>query len=658
MNLLCIRRGVSQATQTELIQNQLYHLERMLQAMTAEEPTWLLAAGHYPIFSDSSSGNVTELITYLLPLLQKYHVHAYLCGHDHLSEHLTFQNMHFFVAGAGSMTDKISKKSAAMLQWAGPGYAAFAYMDATPETLTIRYVDIDNVEQYEFTLTDPHERTAVDSDPPAQQTDDGADTGDDTGPADGSDPPPGPVDGSDLDKLQERIEEEENKVTIAVAVAAASSGLLALSAILVLVYFYGGKTGVFWKKKNAAEEKSRKVDDGVDPKQPLELLETSLPTCSTCNAAKPTWTSPYTDEDDTDDSDGLNDADQDSDEAVWSHSYGTSTDGDPATAFTTNSAPPPPILPTLLHQRLSLPRPSHRYASYNNSPQSGLSPDGSGSQSRSSSQEDSHSGSYSSYSSYSSYLSERSLPPPRASVKGSSFLTFLSLPTFLRSATSSFSSLHDSPPTMPGTSSTRGSAQPSTASSQSSVAMPVRYPHHRRNYQQLSGSEYVRLDEQHTRTVSGPRVVTTQPPRPVPASTNTMAHQPIPSRLSDTIQRHFVRGPLAPSTEAAAVPVQHVHFAPLQSAPRRQPAIFPVPLVPIVEIRGDDATASTLTAASIQPISSVSDGSADSDELQRAVTPLFVPVHSPEHLAHLRRKHNQPCDDVKSAHRRVKSSSL
>jgi hypothetical protein len=230
-------------------------------------------------------------------------------------------------------------------------------------------------------------------------------------------------------------------------------------------------------------------------------------------------------------------------------------------------------------------------------------------------------------------------------------LTFLSLPTFLRSATSSFSSLHDPPPTVTATASTRGGAQPSTASSQSSAAMPVRYAHHRRSYQKLSGSEYVRLDEQHNATVSGPRVVTTQPPRPSPASTYTVAHQ----RLNDTTQRHFVRTPFASSTEAAAVPVQHVHFAPHQSAPRRQPA---VPLVPIVEIRGDDATASTLTAASVEPISSVSDGSADSDQPQSAVTPLYVPVHSPEHLAHLRRKHHQSCDDVKSAHRRVKSSSL
>ena len=49
-------------------------------------PTWLLVAGHYPIYSAGEHGDTTELQTYLVPLFRKYNVDAYFCGHDHLSE--------------------------------------------------------------------------------------------------------------------------------------------------------------------------------------------------------------------------------------------------------------------------------------------------------------------------------------------------------------------------------------------------------------------------------------------------------------------------------------------------------------------------------------------------------------------------------------------
>jgi 3',5'-cyclic AMP phosphodiesterase CpdA len=72
--------------QAERISNQLAHIERMLNDSIEAKPTWLLVAGHYPVVSRGQHGDISELKTYLLPLLEKYHVHAYFCGHDHLSE--------------------------------------------------------------------------------------------------------------------------------------------------------------------------------------------------------------------------------------------------------------------------------------------------------------------------------------------------------------------------------------------------------------------------------------------------------------------------------------------------------------------------------------------------------------------------------------------
>ncbi len=44
---------------------------------------YLLVAGHFPVYSISSHGPTKCLIEKLKPLLEKYEVSAYLCGHDH-----------------------------------------------------------------------------------------------------------------------------------------------------------------------------------------------------------------------------------------------------------------------------------------------------------------------------------------------------------------------------------------------------------------------------------------------------------------------------------------------------------------------------------------------------------------------------------------------
>lgn len=78
-------RGISTEVQAQRIENQLRHIDAMLAEAVKGNPTWLLVAGHYPVFSTGEHGDTSELKNYLVPLLQKYRVHAYFCGHDHFS---------------------------------------------------------------------------------------------------------------------------------------------------------------------------------------------------------------------------------------------------------------------------------------------------------------------------------------------------------------------------------------------------------------------------------------------------------------------------------------------------------------------------------------------------------------------------------------------
>ena len=118
-------------------------------------PTWLLVAGHYPLHSHGEKGDNSELLTYLLPFLQHYGVHSYLCGHDHINEHLSSSGIEFYVAGASSMTNTLDENtdSTATLNWAGESFAAFTRFTATTEQLIVDYIDVNGTIAYRYTQT-------------------------------------------------------------------------------------------------------------------------------------------------------------------------------------------------------------------------------------------------------------------------------------------------------------------------------------------------------------------------------------------------------------------------------------------------------------------------------------------------------------------------
>lgn len=138
--------------QQYLISNQVQHLTRLLSDAREKNPSWLFVAGHYPIYSAGSHGDTSELLYYLLPLLKTYKVDAYFCGHDHISEHLEKDGIHFFVVGAGSMTDNIEQESNANLLWYGVKYSAFASMAVSNSMMNITYIDLNGTVRYNYTI--------------------------------------------------------------------------------------------------------------------------------------------------------------------------------------------------------------------------------------------------------------------------------------------------------------------------------------------------------------------------------------------------------------------------------------------------------------------------------------------------------------------------
>lgn len=69
--------------------------------LSTSKADWLLVLGHYPVFSGGEHGNTPSLLEELKPMLEKYRVDAYLCGHDHTAQHLAENGVNYYVVGNG-----------------------------------------------------------------------------------------------------------------------------------------------------------------------------------------------------------------------------------------------------------------------------------------------------------------------------------------------------------------------------------------------------------------------------------------------------------------------------------------------------------------------------------------------------------------------------
>ena len=85
-------------------QENLLELEAQLARSTAQ---WKLVIGHHPVRRNNRPDNNMDLLPTLEPILQKYGVQAYFCGHEHNLQYLHQEDssVHYVISGGGSLTD-------------------------------------------------------------------------------------------------------------------------------------------------------------------------------------------------------------------------------------------------------------------------------------------------------------------------------------------------------------------------------------------------------------------------------------------------------------------------------------------------------------------------------------------------------------------------
>jgi hypothetical protein len=125
-------------------------LDRELKASTAR---WKVVYGHFQIYS-ALRGDHAILIRDLLPVLESNKADAYLCGHEHIFQHIKPQGgVHLFVngaTGAGARTARY--KNYPNIVFMAENKPGFSVLEATGSALTVRFIGDDGVEIYAHTL--------------------------------------------------------------------------------------------------------------------------------------------------------------------------------------------------------------------------------------------------------------------------------------------------------------------------------------------------------------------------------------------------------------------------------------------------------------------------------------------------------------------------
>ena len=121
-------------------------IEETLKA--TQNADYVFVAGHYPVWSIAEHGPTEGLVYLLRPMLNKYKVSAYLCGHEHNLQYIHEEGsgVEYLVIGAAHSVDTSTKHAANVpADWVKFHYAdaasmgGFAYFEGNTKSITVTF---------------------------------------------------------------------------------------------------------------------------------------------------------------------------------------------------------------------------------------------------------------------------------------------------------------------------------------------------------------------------------------------------------------------------------------------------------------------------------------------------------------------------------------
>lgn len=127
--------------------------------------TWVIVAGHYPIYSIGVNGDNTPLLTYLYPILKKYNIHIYVAGHDHNHQFFRMSDGIYHIisgqsAGRGPFgaeaVNHIGISAATPYLMHYFSRCGFVFVEADTNTMNVSFVDDAGKITYTGVISNPH----------------------------------------------------------------------------------------------------------------------------------------------------------------------------------------------------------------------------------------------------------------------------------------------------------------------------------------------------------------------------------------------------------------------------------------------------------------------------------------------------------------------
>ena len=94
-----------------LLDDTILFLENALMEATENDARWIFVFGHYHIFSNGFYDNYEKMEKRILPLLLKYNVDVYFCGHEHNFQILKHKNLHMIINGAATFNSFVEAEN-------------------------------------------------------------------------------------------------------------------------------------------------------------------------------------------------------------------------------------------------------------------------------------------------------------------------------------------------------------------------------------------------------------------------------------------------------------------------------------------------------------------------------------------------------------------
>lgn len=152
----------------EHAESQLQWLEETLKTSNA---TFLIVAGHFPVWSICEHGPTAEMIRSVKPLLEQYHVTAFIAGHDHCMESFVDSGVDYHGMGASHSNDPSTAHAKAVpagsLKFHAQGKSGgFGSFTVTPTSFIARHHEGNGVLLYTHPTRGPRSLSPLPPPPP------------------------------------------------------------------------------------------------------------------------------------------------------------------------------------------------------------------------------------------------------------------------------------------------------------------------------------------------------------------------------------------------------------------------------------------------------------------------------------------------------------